>query len=143
MEDALADVSGEREGNGVDLLRSLQARGKLLVALRPPFQFAGSFPINVLGEQEWNRDPVPQVGERCADAGIVANQTDGDDIHLVADERRHSGLLAIDVQRAIEAVWVKCAYGKRARKNITAAGIAPVSELCYALHSENLSTVEE
>jgi hypothetical protein len=43
------------------------------------------------------------------------------------------------VQRAKEAVWVKCAYGKRARKNGTAAGIAPVSELCYALHSEHQS----
>jgi hypothetical protein len=143
MEDALADVSGEREGNGVDLLRSLKTRGKLLVALCPPFQLARAFPINVLGEQEWNCDLVPQVGERGADAGIVANQTDGDDIHLVADERRYPGLLAIDVQRAKEAVWVKCSYGKRARKNGTAAGIAPVSELCYALHSENLSTVEE
>jgi len=87
-------------------------------------------------KQERNRDPVPQVGERGPDAGIVANQADGDDIHLVADERRHSGLLTIDVQRAKEAVWVKCTYGKGARKNITAAGIAPVSELCYALHSE-------
>src|SRR5260370_19300910 len=102
MEHALGNVRRDRQCQEMHLFRARQHRMKLLVVLLSSSKALWPMPVDGRVWLKGQLLTLPQPGQCCADTRVVANQTDSDQLLMMAGQRSHFRQLPICLDRAIE-----------------------------------------